>query len=562
MLVPVCASSPSEFRVRLILPLILNYQQVGELVRFLLSLQYNSKNAWKQQALPEQYIDNLYSHWHLFQMDASPQTAGAYFRFDSTVLSPENIVFRDPRSNLAATLEPESGIELTVSQYGTAVLSISLKSNGSEFSLSQLADFVRNLHFGKPWLDLAPDRVMPIKLTVPGSPVTVRNFPTLVEAILGGLDPWKLDNGRFDLESPQRSFSVYVTARFPDTTDFTVPSTQESLLPALVGISANWPSDHCGITPTATNNDASLFINRKHWASVSAFGATHFIADQSPLLPDNTHPYNIRRMDVADNKLFMSYAFILHQRLALQAFSREARTTIRKSVGNNSQDFLTELAPLKRTLLQFSLDMFGTSVSEDDTVTRYYEHCRRTLRLDDEADRLNQIFADIDSQARTREVVKQTEATAHHLAEQIAMQEKVEWIEVFVITVYALEMGHVLGESFFPHDDLKHSWLYPGATLCMVAVVTMFAFLSALNLWVKSQKANAAVAENVFDRILSKLFGACGIVGARIVRGKRRYALFFVFLAIAIHLWVGSWHLKPHSSNEPSRPNTASEGKH
>jgi hypothetical protein len=142
------------------------------------------------------------------------------------------------------------------------------------------------------------------------------------------------------------------------------------------------------------------------------------------------------------------------------------------------------------------------------------------------------------------------------------MQEKVEWIEVFVITVYALEMGHVLGESFFPHDDLKHSWLYPGATLCMVAGVTMFAFLSALNLWVKSQKAKAAAAENVFDRILSKLFGACGIVGDRVVRGKRRYALFFVFLAIAIHLWVGSWHLKPHAPDKSSPPKSTSEVKH
>lgn len=562
MLVPPCAPSPSEFRVRLILPLILNYQQVNELVRYLLSLQYQGKNAWKQQTLPEQYIDNLYSHWHLFQLDAPPQTAGAYFRFDSSILHPDNVVFYDPRSNLGATLEPESGIELTVSQYGTAVLSISLKSNDNGFSLAQLADFVRNLHFGKPWLDLAPDRVMPINLTVPDSPVTVRNFPTLVEAILGGLDPWKQDNGRFDLESPQRSFSVYVSARFPDTTDFAVPSTQESLLPALVGISANWPSNHCGITPTAINNDASLFINRKHWASVSAFGATHFIADQSPLSPDNIHPYNARRVDVADNKLFMSYAFILHQRLALQAFSREARAAIRKNVSNNSHTFLTELAPLKQTLLQFSLDMFGASISEDETVARYYEHCRRTLLLDKEADRLNQIFADIDSQARTREVVKQTEDTAHHLAEQIAMQEKVEWIEVFVITVYALEMGHVLGESFFPHDQLTHSWLYPGATLCMVAVVTMFAFLSALNLWVKSQKTKAAATENAFDRILSRLFGACGIVGDRIVRGKRRYALFFVFLAIAIHLWVGGWHLKPHSPSKSSPPNSASEVNH
>ena len=116
-------------------------------------------------------------------------------------------------------------------------------------------------------------------------------------------------------------------------------------------------------------------------------------------------------------------------------------------------------------------------LSNEDTGVRVYEMCVRALGVEEAWAHLRYLLEEIDAQRTADEQIQTLSSVAQ-------IQDKVEWVEVFIIGVYAVELGHVLGEGLgLAHHDADFLWWYPGGTLLALAFLTILLAAYTLQLF-------------------------------------------------------------------------------
>lgn len=537
-----------EFETRFLYPFLFDYRRVEYLADFLSRLELLGARYWHRGSLPNEYADNLLPFQSMYQ-EPDVTHSGAYLTVDERVLR-HLVDTRKSNTDWRPRIVGRRAVELFLTPYGTAVLSLMFTTDRKEFDLAFVQDFNRNLHFGWEWISRDPQRMVEFASQIDDSRYPITNLPTAIAALLGDVVPGGSNAERFDIVSVQRSLSVYTAVRLNSEADMESLEVRGRLYKHLIGLCGIWPSSHCGVGANSSG-EHHLLLNRRHWCSVGHLGAAHLVSDQS--IGDEGAAYNDVRLLKASDKFFYPYLTAINQRLALQAFSREAIAKTISRTSNNPLGLYKELSPLRHALLHYGLRGYSQQLSEEDTSSAFYGFCRRRMGVEAAQAQLQTALADIDQQLHAHEMVQAGVRTNENIELQTQLQEKVEWIEVFIVTVYAVELAHLLGEAFAPHTQCEPSWFFPGCSLTAVGVVTLIAMLSALRLWpdrssqsTDRDHATRDNAESPIARLVSHGLEIVRRLGDRFIGGKRRWAFLWIFFVIAIHVLNGLAHLKSH----------------
>ena len=535
-----------QFETRFLLPFLFDYTKIRSFVEHLKGVRLMQSDAWQLTSLRSEYLDNVFSYLPLYEPSLGSFENGAYLKLNPQL--DRHLIATTPESD--DTLRPfaaRRGCELFLSAYGTGVLSIALHSKTPLATIEQVRAFNSRLHYGKEWLSRNPERVFPLASNIIDFSPTVQNLPTLCEGLLEGATPGGHRESEFGITATQRSMSLYTAVRLDGSVDFGVSSTRDAILTNLIGLQMIWPTDHCGTVQDAITANQSILINRKMWMGVGSLGAAALVADQATPGSNQSHRFDLQRLDQAIDKWFLPYLIAMQQRLAIQAFKRESIELSQEPSGSNENavvdplGYYHRLAPLRKAMVHFALRGQIRQISDEDNTSRWFRECRQAFEIDEAAAGMDAILTDIDRQLSTQELIAQNESQSESFEEQVRLHEKVEWIEVFIVSVYSVEMAHVIGDGFVTHERSAWPLLYPGTTLILVALTTLVVMMSALGLWPKKQTESGG-----FNWLLSKAIAKCDSIGKQLVGGKRRWALVWILLAIAIHLAIGLASAKPH----------------
>jgi hypothetical protein len=387
-------------------------------------------------------------------------------------------------------LVPAAGIELFLSSYGVGLLAIALAPEREALPIPEAIEFnyrlsqlrwrnVGAFHLPHPqedpqrWEGIpaaarqeippapAPDAPLAERLGHPGGTFTPGE---LVEELLRPL-------AAFELQQVQERLSVYTVARFGAAVDFEHPEVRATYAPLLSALAQVEEASHAG-APSDTLGVMHALLNRRHWAGVSLLGAAHLIADQAP--PE--HPFNDARMSRIFLKYFVPYLASMLQRHALHRIVDEAATLVLAP----PQNLAAGLAALRAYLLAFAAGGHFTQVSTREALHRYYRLCQEGLDTPRALTDARQALADLDAQYTTARQVRVAEDMAQNVAATKDMQERmqglqqnmtdhlhtvahvqvmVEWIEIFLVSVYAAH----LWEMVATHVDVLHPWVPWGA---------------------------------------------------------------------------------------------------
>lgn len=391
---------------------------------------------------------------------------------------------------LPIRLVPAAGIELFLSTYGVGLLSIALAPEREALSILDAIEFnyrlsllrwgnVGKFHRLHPQEDAqrwerlsaetrqeiplapAPDAPLAERLGRPGGTFTPGE---LVEELLRPLDAFALQQVPERL--PQR-LSVYTVAQFSAEVDFEHPEVRATYAPLLSALAQVEEATHAG-APSDTPGVMHVLLNRKHWAGVGLLGAAHLIADQSP--PE--HPFNEARMPRIFLKYFVPYLAAMLQHHTLHRIVDEATTLVLTP----PQNLAAGLTALRTHLLAFAAGGHFTQVSTREALHRYYRLCQEGLDVPRVLTDARQALADLDAQYTTARQVRVAEDTAQNVAATRDMQERmqslqqtmtdhlrtvahvqvmVEWIEIFLVSVYAAHLWEMVAS----HVGVLHTWV-------------------------------------------------------------------------------------------------------
>jgi hypothetical protein len=275
----------------------------------------------------------------------------------------------------------------------------------------------------------------------------------LVEELVRPLD-------ELGLEREQEQLSVYTVVRFGSDVDFGDQSVRHSLAAFMSALAQVEEPRHAG-SPEGTVTVSNSVLNRRHWFGAGLLGAAHLISDQDP--PD--HPFNSARMPRIMLKYFTPYLSALMQRTVLHRASQEASEIVLEPGGDAQQ----RLVKLRRYLLEFAVEGHFTEVSRREVIHRYYRSCQEVLNVPAVLTDIRRAVADIDAhntaerQVRIAEDLRASAESGHqvqkrmneHLALVAKVQTMVEWIEVFLVSVY---VAH-LWDMFASHIEVLHEAL-------------------------------------------------------------------------------------------------------
>jgi hypothetical protein len=374
--------------------------------------------------------------------------------------------------------------ELFLSDYGVGVLSIALAlerdaltmetAAAFNYSLSQMRERTETpLYIPHPAMDpnarVLPEqavRILPApppeapigeRMGRPGGVFTLREVADELLRPLAGLG----------LEGAHDQLSVYTVARFDGGVDFDDPQARASLGPFLSMLAQVEEPSHAGASTGALGIENAL-LNRKHWAGVGLLGAAHLIADQDPV----DHPFNQARLPRVFLKYFVPYLLAALQQLTLRSIIREASTIALAedpradgAAAGNEVDTLVAGAQatnkIRMRLLEFGVRGHFAQVSSREVLHRTYRTAQEGLSVPAVLSEARQALSDIDAKQTADRQVELTGATASHVKATIRLQgqmaehlrivarvqETVEVIEMFIVSVYAATLFDLLSKS-------------------------------------------------------------------------------------------------------------------
>lgn len=459
-----------------------------------------------------QYQDELLDHVlvHLFPtLDPNFQGDGAnvsgYLRLSPVAA---NKWFQGTRLTLAArkngktvdedffTVEhiPDIGIEVFLSPQGIGVLSVGLRPGREGLSLEQVHNFnyrlaqyrrapVPRFHKSHPsenpqQYDRIPAEKRSSIAPAPGddAPLTQRlgaaggsfDLCELIAWILAPLEA----HGMAPVETDLKELIVYTVARFGPGVDFGNLDGKGALGRFLSGLAQGEEPRHAGAAPGPLSIP-NVLLNANHWVAVGMLGAAHLVVDQPPEGADKREvEFNSQKVPILRDKYFIPYLIALLQRLTLNRATEEAIELLSKAGKTPAK----ELQGLRQQLLEFAISGHFSQVSRRHALHRFYQTARVGLDVPDAWDEVRRSISDIDatySARRLEQVAEETTALTKGMHGSLDFmahaQEIVELVEIFLVSVYAAHLTHMLA---WEEDPLRG--LYVATSAALGAVVTAY----------------------------------------------------------------------------------------
>jgi hypothetical protein len=243
---------------------------------------------------------------------------------------------------------------------------------------------------------------------------------------------------------------VYTVARFGDAADLADPAIRAALTPFLSSLAQVEESLHAGVA-AADFCLANGVLNTRHWMAVGLLGIAHLISDQPPTTKGAETvdvPFNEQKMAIVRDKYFIPYLIALLQRLALNRAIDEAG----ELASSAEDDAAAQLASLRTGLLRFAVGGHFTHISTRQVLHRYYQIVREGLDVPVLWEEVRRAIADIATNEVTRKIDQNLGLVAH-------VQVMVEWIEIFLVSVYAAHLWHMFAEKFPLFPEEAREWI-------------------------------------------------------------------------------------------------------
>ena len=199
---------------------------------------------------------------------------------------------------------------------------------------------------------------------------------------------------------------------------------------------------------------AHELLTAHHWTAVSYQGSAHLVADQNPA----ELPFNKQRVPNVRDKWFVPFLLSLWQRTALFESHDEA-----VRLAKSGKPAPKEFQALRERVTLFSLAGHFTDASTREAHLRYYGLCQKGQRVQETLRTLRATIQAIDQSNVAREQSLQLKSLND-------TQERVEWIELFIISFYAAELSKTVSEMFrFEHGYAQWSVIATAAVALVVA---------------------------------------------------------------------------------------------
>jgi hypothetical protein len=484
--------SVKEFRVRFLYPFFFERQQLEKAISRLVGYETQRfKSIWEPGEPHEHYRDDVLSHVTNFLFGDGTEGNSPYLKINNDMANSlfHRAVVKLRETDIHIKLVKNAGIELFLTRYGVGVLSISVSPQAN--SLDSLIEFnyrmsqmppipCAAIHIPHPMEDkerwehipavarekisppLPDDAALNERLGVPGGSFILTE---LVEVLLAPLH-------EIGFRPVQQNFSVYTSVLFGSEMDLEQAELRTQFGPILSKLAQVEEVYHAG----AISEDlpvANGILNRRHWAAAGHLGAAHLLADQPPISGKGPHPFNVQRVPRVFLKYFIPYLIALIQRLALHRFVEDAMSALL----SNGQDSKDELDVIRSDILQFSVGGHFTQISVRDALHRFYQISRQGLDVTTAWDEARRAITEIDTKHSTLRQEKHSEAMAVSLGITAHTQTLIEWIEVFIVSVYAGELYHMSAE--YAEGGIWEHWSHYIHNPFSVLIVAFFAGLTA-----------------------------------------------------------------------------------
>jgi hypothetical protein len=473
-------------------------------IEALRGLEIRGIKAWSP--VPQQDVHALYLDEALEPVKRAvfPDSDDRYFRLTKDALQailPNGTLvrFKDGATLRVTPLE-HFGIELFLSHFGFGVLSIGVEADPrtavdpkgrgpaaaasllvyelSQIRASKRAVFVRPHPADDPGRKAAIEqsgRSMPAappadappeeRMGVPGGsfgigelarallPFKVRPFQVTRRRTRGGAGPRLAP-----FEAGQ--LNVYAVLRVQNDLGHALADhpRRDDLGSLLLGLAQLQEPQHGG-NEISDAHVAHAILNRFHSSAATSLGAAHVVLDQ----PDHAE-WNMQCAQHYLGKYFVPALLAHHQRRHAEIVVREARDAAEGlfATGSRHEGLLNSLT---RDLFNFELSAAFPTVSTRHVVNVFYDLCRRGERAGHALDQARSSITRLDDALRRVRQEKNLSIVAH-------VQQNVEWIEIFIIAVYALEAAHVIAEQHFAHGHAYGKW--SAVVLPVICAITAF----------------------------------------------------------------------------------------
>jgi hypothetical protein len=260
---------------------------------------------------------------------------------------------------------------------------------------------------------------------------------------------WLLEPlGDLKLAEPRRQFQVFSVVRCQQSAVLDSPDQRDFWAAKVADFAQIHEAEHAG-TPLGAPSTPCALLNRCHWAAVSSLGAAHLVADQGV-------PFDQQRVPTVRDKYFVPFLLAMlqaHYYEDTAAHLSERSLEKPEAFAQTCSD--EELSQEWLGFLEFDGQCNHTYISEREAVNRWYALARAGLSVAAAHDRLSQLMRELDGFCRLRAAQESRDklaATAKQAEQSVAAikqtQQKVEWVEIFIIGVYSVYLIHYLGEDF------------------------------------------------------------------------------------------------------------------
>ncbi len=552
----------TQVRSRMLWPFFVERDCVRDVVAQLTGRHVSGKQAWEEADVPDLYKDNFldYIRNHWFGYDRSVST---YLRVPDELARDllGGFTFQDRRADgddathRGALVDDGGegglpGIELFLIAPGVGLLSIALTPGDEVMPLESVRDWLAALHIGD-----REDSPMILRDggAIEGLVDKEARLFDLINTLLNGPEGDDLLPG---YEAVQRSLSAYTVVGFDEHVTFGTADDRAPFGPQLAALVGLWRSDYAGAADGALPVN-ELVMTECHWTAVNLRGAVHLVNDQP-----GDHPFNAHRVRRTFDKHFVQYLTALLQLWCAHRVSKDAVDLLHGTASQGPAEPSTEedrirriragLPDLRKQILDFTLcGQFG-QLSTGDRATRYYHLVRDALRVQEAWDHLKTAVAELDAELESRGL----EATVKNI---LHVQHKIEWVEVFLISVYVVELAHIFALM------LGFNHTYAAIGILVLAVGSAFGGIVMLRPWTPVKvddppKPVDPLKPTSQERVALQSHN----LKSKVQEYDRRVVLVALVVALTAFLILGLWLFRAHhdGGGGHAEAGPASESRH
>ncbi|HRI13748.1 MAG TPA: hypothetical protein PLX89_12170 [Verrucomicrobiota bacterium] len=295
------------------------------------------------------------------------------------------------------------------------------------------------------------------------------------------------------LRDAQGQFSLYSVVTFGHQTSWETSETRAPLAHFLSGMAQAEEEDHAGSLPREISVPNEL-LNSRHWAAAGSLAAAHLICDQWPT-DGRGHPqrYDGLRGPTVLHRYFILWLLAQLQRLHFLRSVNDVAAVAQASMSSSSTPQAQGIRELRVRLLEFQAKAYQHEVSVRAVHNRYYRLAQQGLQIEPLFDRVHHAVENLDSVLESRgqteialgqstllgeirrltaeqeqssrslvDISKEVKANVETIQK---IQTKIEYVEIFLVAVYAVELIAHLGHAFGFNNDYVGWSILVGSTV-------------------------------------------------------------------------------------------------